>query len=157
MDFFNWDFMINFICVAVIVVVGNVTKNVRVVALGLPVLLANVGAQLLIVSILAAGNKPCPIRMSSVPKGDRIRSGVYAIAEDIVAVDGGQGQVFRDQLRARYLASRSLRSLCFKLDIIWGVSGVAVGGAAIGLLFGLSNKNLAYILGECVWSMTESS
>lgn len=79
-----------------------------------------------------------------------MRSGAYVMAEDIVAVDGGQGQVYREQLKARYFASGTLRRLCFKLDIVWGVSGLVAAGVSLGLLFGLSDKNLSYILGKFV-------
>lgn len=86
--------------------------------------------------------------MSSVEKGDRIRSGVYTIAEDIVAVDGGQGQSYRRQLQARYLCSGDIASLCFRLDILWGLSGLVVAAICFALIFTLHEANIAYILGR---------
>ncbi len=131
---------------------GNITKKIRIVTLGLPILLLDVCGQILIAALLHAMKVSAPFRMSSVAKGQTIRSGVYAIAEDIVAVDGQQGQHYRRQLEARYLSSSIIRSLCFRLDLLWGFSGVAIAAACIALIFGLSDNNIAYIMGESRWS-----
>lgn len=148
MDFFNWNFLFGFVVVAVVIIVGNVIKSVRTVALGLPILVVDVAAQLLIAAIFAKTNIRSPVRISSMAKGQRVRSGVYSICEDIMAVDADLGQEYRRQLEQRYLASLTVRRLCWQMDLIWGVSGVAVGAVAIGLLYGLDNENVGYILGK---------
>ena len=148
MDYFNWSFLVCFLGITALIVAGNVVENVRIVALGLPILLILVCGQILLAVVLARAQIPAPFRISSVSRGQPVRSGVYAITEDVVAVDGGQGQVFRKQLEARYLASQTVRELFYRLDLLWSTSGILVGALAIGLLFGLENQNVAYVLGE---------
>ena len=148
MDYFNWNFLIGFCAITAVIVAGNITLEIRIVTLGLPILLCDVCAQLLLTAILAKMGVACPIRVSSVARGEKIRSGVYAIAEDIVAVDGGQGQLFREQLQERYLYSKAVRRLCFNLDILWGTTGLLAAGLTMGLIFGLPDANAAYIMGK---------
>jgi hypothetical protein len=131
-----------------LITAGIVTEHLRIVALGPSILLAEVCAQLLVAGILHQMGASNPFRVSSVAKGEKVRSGVYAIAEDIVAVDGGQGQTYRRQLEARYLYSEVIRSVCFRLDLIWGVSGIAAAGLTLGLMFGLDNADVGYGLGK---------
>lgn len=148
MDFFNWNFIFGFIVVAAVIIVGNVIKSVRTTALGLPILVIQVCGQLLLAAILAKTNFRSPVRISSVSRGQPVRSGVYSIVEDIMAVDANEGQEYRRQLEKRYQASATVRRLCWVMDLIWGVTGVAAGAVAIGLLYGLDSANVGYILGE---------
>ncbi|KAK3117989.1 hypothetical protein LTR53_000141 [Teratosphaeriaceae sp. CCFEE 6253] len=148
MDYFNWSFLICFLGITALIVAGNVAENVRIVALGLSVLLVCVCGQLLFAVILALTRTPAPFKISSVPQGQPVRSGVYAIVEDVVAVDGGQGQSFRKQLEVRYLASQTVRELFSRLDLLWGTSGIATGVTTIGLVVRLKDQNVAFVLGE---------
>lgn len=86
--------------------------------------------------------------MSSVAASEPVRSGVYLLAEDVVGVDGGQGQTFRRELAARYEASLMVRRLCWRLDMMWGVSGCIVGGGLIALIYAVPNENVGYVLGK---------
>ena len=147
LDYFQWNFLAGFASITAIIVTGNVLQNVRIVTLGLPILITDVSAQLLLVGMLRLKGARAPFRMSSVYPGDRIRSGVYALTEDIVAVDGGQGQVYRQQLQDRYVHSRHMQALCLQLDVLWGASGLGVGAGCIALIFALDDANVAYILG----------
>lgn len=141
--------MFFFVVITAVVVAGNVITNIRVFAIGLPVLVTSVSFELLVVGVMTSFGSPrAPFRMSSVPKGDPVRSGVYVLAEDIIAVDAGQGQTFREQLQDRYLASKTVQGLCRELDLFWGFSGTAVGAGAIVALFVVPNANVAFILGE---------
>lgn len=88
-----------------------------------------------------------PFRISSVAAHEPARSGVYLLAEDIVGVDGGQGQTFRRELAARYEASAAIRTLCWRLDMLWGISGVIVGGGLIALIYAVPSANVGYVLG----------
>lgn len=135
-----------------IIVAGNVTKDIRIVTLGLPILLVDVCFQLLVMGLMRMFGASAPFRISSVNKGDRIRSGVYAIAEDIVAVDGKQGQAYRRQLESRYIASPTIQNLCMRLDILWGVSGLVVAAICFALIFSLHERNVAYLMG--MWALT---
>lgn len=148
MDFFNINFIVATVGITAIIVTGNILINIRVFALGLPVLVAEVSFQMFLAGIARSFHVNAPVRMSSVPKGHPIRSGVYVIAEDIIAVDAGQGQTFRRQLQDRYLASVTVQSLCRRLDYIWGISGTIVGIGAAVALFIVPNENVAFNLGK---------
>nr|OQO16953.1 hypothetical protein B0A51_15323 [Rachicladosporium sp. CCFEE 5018] len=150
MDYFNWSFLACFASVTALVVAGNVTKSIRLVALGLPVILVAVCGQLLLAVLFKYNRILAPFTISSTLKGQPIRSGTYAITEDVVAVDGGRGQTYRKQLEARYFASHPVRRLFSQLDLLWGISGVAAGGLTIGLSIGLEDESVAYVLGWTV-------
>ncbi|KAK5693935.1 hypothetical protein LTR97_009552 [Elasticomyces elasticus] len=147
LDYFHWNFLIAFTVITALVTAGTVIPSIRLVAIGLPILLVSVGTQLLLAAALVYTRTAAPFTISSVREGQPVRSGVYAITEDIVAVDGGQGQAFRQQLEARYLASRTIRGLFHRLDLVWGVSAVVVGALSTGLLFGLESQDAGYVLG----------
>lgn len=89
-----------------------------------------------------------PFRMSSTEAREPVRGGVYVITEDIIAVDGGQGETFRRELAARYDASVAVRKLCWTLDLMWGISGCLVGGGLLAILYAVPNENVAYTLGK---------
>ena len=46
-DFFNWNFILIFVAVTAVIVVGSVLPSVKVTALGLPIIVVGVSAQLL--------------------------------------------------------------------------------------------------------------
>lgn len=73
---------------------------------------------------------------------------MYVIAEDVVAVDGEQGDLFRAQWNTRYESSAPLRSLLARLDWLWGISGLLVGGAVIGVIFGVKEDSVGWAVGE---------
>ena len=150
MDYFNINFMLGFVGITAVIVVGNITTNIRVFALGLPILMTEVSFQLLAVGVMRSFNLSAPVRISSVPAGFPVRSGVYVMAEDIVAVDAGQGQEYRQQLRDRYLASKTIRALCWEMDLIWGVAGTVVGAGTMVCLFVVPDKNVGFILGKSI-------
>lgn len=148
MDFFQWDFIAAFIGITAVVVAGNVLKDIRIFALGTPILVAEVSVQLLIVGLLRMSGARAPFRMSSVPKGEPVRSAVLILAEDIIGVDAGEGQAYRQQLNERYLASKTVQNLCLTMDLIWGIAGTVVGLGICIALFVVPNENVAYIIGE---------
>ena len=76
-----------------------------------------------------------------------MRPAVYIIAEDVVAVDGEQGDLFRAQWNARYESSAPFRSLLARLDWLWGISGVSIAGAIIGIIFGVKNDSVGWAVG----------
>lgn len=148
MDFFHINFIIAFIAITAVSVLGNVLLDIRVVTLGLPVLIFEVSLQVLLSAILASMRVKMPFRVSSVPAGRPIKSGVLCLVEDIIAVDAGQGQTYRKQLMARYNASKVVRNLCHELDYFWGIVGTIVGAGTIVAVFIVPDANLAYILGK---------
>lgn len=150
-DFFNWNFILASIALTAIIVVGTCLPNVRLTAMGaLPLLLAMIAVQLLVVAMISPFNVKTPFRLSSVAKGQPLRSAVYSIVEDIVAVDGGQGQIFRLQLRERYISSAIIRKLFWEMDLFWGLSGTIVGVGNCILVMLLPNVTAAYVLGMSI-------
>lgn len=147
-DYFHWNFLFGFVVVTIIIVIGNIYLNVRTVAFGVPFIVIQVCSQCLFIAVLRSMGWRVPFRISSVAAHEPARSGVYLLAEDIVGVDGGQGQTFRRELAARYEASETVRNLCWRLDIMWGISGIIVGGGIIAILYAVPSANLAFILGE---------
>lgn len=150
MDYFNINFIIGFIGITITIVIGNIKKNIRVFALGLPILVTEVCFQILVVAVMRSFHARAPVHMSTVRKGDAVRSGVYILAEDIIAVDASQGQIYRQQLENRYWASKTVQSLCQEMDYFWGICGTVVGVGTIVTLFVVPSKNVAFILG--MWS-----
>lgn len=72
------------------------------------------------------------------------------LVEDVVAVDGGGGEVFRKQLTERYEASPILRRAMVRLNWFWGVGSCVVAGGTIGIVYGLRNTNVGFALGKLV-------
>lgn len=89
-----------------------------------------------------------PFRLSSTEKGSIARPGVYVIAEDICAVDGGQGEKFRIPFDERYKASSVMRSLLCRLDWMWGVSAVLVGGGIQAVIWSAHNPDIGFAVGK---------
>jgi hypothetical protein len=50
-----------------------------------------------------------------------MKPGVFVLIEDIVAVDGGGGQEFRDALVVRYESNGAFRRLVEQMNWFWGV------------------------------------
>ena len=88
MDYFNINFILAFIGITVTIVTGNVKKSPRVFALGLPILVTEVSLQMLLVALGRSLHMRAPFHMSSVRKGEPVRSGVFVMAEDIIAEKG---------------------------------------------------------------------
>ena len=65
-----------------------------------------------------------------------------------MAVDGGEGKRFRAELDARYSASPEIRSLLHHLDLLWGISGLAIAIAIILLISLLHDPNVGFVIGE---------
>lgn len=77
-------------------------------------------------------------------RGDKFRPACYTIAEDVVAVDAKQGDVFRAVWNARYEASPPFRQLLARMDWLWGISGVAVGAGCIATTFAVEETTIGW-------------
>ena len=77
-----------------------------------------------------------------------MRPAVYTIAEDVVAVDGKQGDIFRAAFNARYEASPEFRQLLAHMDLLWGCSGVAVAAGCIAVIFAVEETSVGWAIGE---------
>jgi hypothetical protein len=78
-----------------------------------------------------------PFRVSSDAKGERCKPFPYYIIEDFVAVDAGQKKPFREELRARYNASRIFRQMIWEVNMWWAFGGVVFTGALSGMTWGM--------------------
>lgn len=152
LDFFNWNFAFGLVYITIVISVGLALKpvDVRVVALALPLLMFQVCGQLLIVAFLMACGVKAPFRISSIARGDVLRPGVAVIAEDIVAVDGGQGLEFREAWRAHYEHSATFRQLLARLDLLWGVTGVVLGAGLVAVIFAVPDVSVGYGVGKSI-------
>ncbi|KAI5282481.1 hypothetical protein KEM54_002712 [Ascosphaera aggregata] len=115
----------------------------------LPTVLYYFGFVYLTLDILRAYGFKAPFRISSTPKGSVMPTALYPLIEDIVAVDGGGGQMYRQALRSRYLASPMFRQMLFEMNCFW--AGGAIGSATLStiLVFTLP-PDAAYAVG---WSL----
>jgi hypothetical protein len=135
LDFFGWNFVVGFIGLTIFISLGISLKSVVV---SLELVLGAVG--------MAAGMR-APFRFSSLAKGEPQRPGTMIIVEDVVAVDGKQGRAWREAWLRRYEASPALRSHLRRMDLIWGVSGLAVVAAIWGCVFGINDHDVGYAVG----------
>lgn len=65
-----------------------------------------------------------------------------------MAVDAGQGDVFRAAWKARYEASPLFGELLARLDVLWGISGLVVASALFGVVWGVGNQEVGWAVGE---------
>lgn len=148
LHYFHINFIVSFVAITAVSVIGNITLDVRIVTLGLPILITEFCAQLLVMAILARMRIKIAFRVSSVPAGRVAQSGMYVVAEDIVAVDAGEGQTHRKQLMNPYNASIVVRKLCHELDLFWGVTSTLFGAGTIIAVLAALDADLSYILGK---------
>jgi hypothetical protein len=82
-----------------------------------------------------------------------VRPSLYALAEDVVAVDGGQGTQFREVWNERYLTSPHIQKLLLNLSWYWGISGLVVAVALTVVIFTVENVDISFALGICEFSL----
>lgn len=130
---------------------GSVQENpyIRLLSMPLATMLYCFGTQLMIIDIARYYQVPAPCRISSIPKGAQLRPGIYSVIEDVCAVDGGGGTVFREELNRRYEASHTFRAMLRRLGIFWAVGAQACATVTTILVFTLI-EDAAYSVG---WSL----
>ena len=148
MDFFNWNFGLAFVIFSAVITVGSVLPSAKVEALSMPILVTEVSGQLLVAAISTSFRLQGPVRISSVAHRKRFRPRTYSVVEDIMAVDGGYGQRFRQELESRYLASPVVKKLFWEMDVLWGTTGIVAGVGYILLVALISNNDVAWSLGK---------
>jgi hypothetical protein len=84
-----------------------------------------------------------PFRVSSDARGERCKPFTYYVIEDFIAVDAGQGRVYREELMARWNASPVFRTLLWEVNLWWVVGGIVFTGALAGITWGCE-FNVAY-------------
>lgn len=84
-----------------------------------------------------------PFRISSTPKGSVMPTALYALIEDVVAVDGGGGQMYRYALRTRYLSSPYFRRMLFEMNCFWSGGSILFAAAITAVVFTVQ-ENVAF-------------
>lgn len=94
----------------------------------------------------ALGWRLAYFRLSSHARGSPCPPLTFCILEDMVAVDGGAGLVYREAALARYNASPRFRRLLVQLLWAWGLTSIGLGAGVIALVFSIPEE-IAYGLG----------
>ncbi|KAJ5159665.1 uncharacterized protein N7482_006669 [Penicillium canariense] len=151
LDFFHINFTIVWLILAVELIIGTVPKQpyVRLVAMVLPTVMFYFGFVHLTLDVLRMMGFKAPFRISSTPKGSVMPTALYALIEDVVAVDGGGGQMYRYALRTRYLSSPYFRRMLFEMNCFWS-GGSIIFAAAITVVIFTVSEPVAFTLG---WSL----
>lgn len=122
--------------------------SVRMTSLPPSILLVQVGLTLVIAGVLVKLGVRQPFPVSSHPAGEIFRPGVLVIIEDIVAVDGGKGEIYRFALMERYTASLRFRRLIEDLNWFWGIGGLLMGILLISIISSVHDQSFAFGLGK---------
>ncbi|KAJ5122373.1 hypothetical protein N7448_003507 [Penicillium atrosanguineum] len=148
LDFFHWNFTIVWLFLAVELIVGSVPAEpfVRLIAMVLPTVMFYFGIVHLSLDILRMAGFKAPFRISSTPKGSAMPTALYALIEDVVAVDGGGGQIYRYALRTRYLSSPYFRRMLFEMNCFWSGGSIIFAAAITAVIFTVSEP-VAFTLG----------
>lgn len=117
--------------------------TVRLVAMILPTVMFYFGIVHLVLDILRMAGFKAPFRISSTPKGSVMPTALYALIEDVVAVDGGGGQIYRYALRTRYLSSPYFRRMLFEMNCFWS-GGSIICATAITIIIFTVSEPVAY-------------
>ncbi|KAJ5894655.1 hypothetical protein N7495_006346 [Penicillium taxi] len=151
LDFFHINFTLVWMILAVELIVGTVPKNpyVRLIAMILPTVMFYFGFVHLTLEFLRMFGFKAPFRISSTPKGSVMPTALYALIEDVVAVDGGGNQIYRYALRTRYLSSPYFRRMLFEMNIFWSGGAIVVAAGITAIVFTVSEP-VAFTLG---WSL----
>ncbi|KAJ5200536.1 hypothetical protein N7491_008657 [Penicillium cf. griseofulvum] len=148
LDFFQINFTIVWLILAVELVVGSVPEEpyVRLIAMVLPTVMFYFGIVYLSLDIFRMMGFKAPFRISSTPKGSVMPTALYALIEDVVAVDGGGGQIYRYALRTRYLSSPYFRRMLFEMNCFWSGGSIVFAAAITAVIFTVQ-ENVAFTLG----------
>lgn len=108
---------------------------VRLIAMILPSVMFYFGAVHLSLDILRMLGFKAPFRISSTPQGSVMPTALYVLVEDIVAVDGGGGQIYRYALRTRYLSSPYFRRMLVEMNYFWAGGSIIWAAAITAIIF----------------------
>ncbi|CEJ58223.1 hypothetical protein PMG11_06888 [Penicillium brasilianum] len=148
LDFFHINFTIVWLILAIELIVGTVPAEpyVRLVAMVLPTVMFYFGIVHLTLDVLRMMGYKAPFRISSTPKGSVMPTALYALIEDVVAVDGGGGQMYRYALRTRYLSSPYFRRMLFEMNCFWSGGSIIFAAVFTAIIFTVSEP-VAFTLG----------
>lgn len=109
----------------------------------LPTVMFYFGIVHLSLDILRICGFKAPFRISSTPKGSAMPTALYALIEDVVAVDGGGGQIYRYALRTRYLSSPYFRRMLFQMNCFWSGGSIIFAAVITAVIFSV-DEPVAY-------------
>jgi hypothetical protein len=104
----------------------------------LPTVMFYFGIVHLTLDVLRMMGYKAPFRISSTPKGSVMPTALYALIEDVVAVDGGGGQMYRYALRTRYLSSPYFRRMLFEMNCFWSGGSIIFAAVFTAIIFTVS-------------------
>jgi hypothetical protein len=122
--------------------------SVRQSSLAQSIVLYLASCQVLATGIGCRFSWASPISFSSTRRGQNMRPGVFTLMEDVVAVDGGGGQEFRQALVARYEVSKEFRTMLQQLNWVWGSASLLVAIVTTILVFAIEDEDAAFAIGE---------
>ncbi|KAL7266388.1 hypothetical protein RUND412_011067 [Rhizina undulata] len=143
-DWYQIQFTLSFSVITVLVVLSVGTPLLRVLALAPTLVLLMSGPAFLLSCVSYKRGWKTHFRISSSPKGSLATPAVFHLIEDVVAVDGGGGRDFREAWHKRYHASTAFRDMLFRVTLFWGAGATVMGGAMLGVAFGVPSKYLAF-------------
>ncbi|KAH8885464.1 hypothetical protein GQ53DRAFT_845477 [Thozetella sp. PMI_491] len=145
-DFSHWTMVFGYTIMTGILIGPSIPHEplVRPLAMPVPFFLIQLGLQLLVTGIMNSRGQAAPFRISSIPKGDRMKPMVYTLVEDIVGVDGTAGKTYRERLRERYEASWRFRVMIAQLNWFWAAGSLTAGIGSMVVLWVLSSQEIAY-------------
>jgi len=148
LDWFHWNFSCAWFFIMVELIVGTAFPDPPIRLLAMPVasLLFWFGCELLLEDVLRLMGKRSPIRISSVPKDQPLRPGIYSMIEDICAVDGSGGTEFRTRLNERFEASHYFRQMLHRLTLFWATGALGAATVTTILVFTIQYQ-AAYCVG----------
>lgn len=115
----------------------------------LPTVMFYFGIVHLSLDILRMAGFKAPFRISSTPKGSVMPTALYALIEDVVAVDGGGGQIYRYALRTRYLSSPYFRRMLFEMNCFWSGGSIIFAAVFTAVIFTVSEP-VAFTVSACI-------
>ncbi|KAL9601638.1 MAG: hypothetical protein Q9219_002358 [cf. Caloplaca sp. 3 TL-2023] len=136
-DFFHISYTIGYTLGLIELIVGAAPHEpiIRLCAMPVPTFVLFFGTELMLFAVLDAIRAKAPIRISSIPRGSRMRPGLYTIIEDVIAVDTGTGRHYREAINAHYEAGPKFRRMLRQLTWFWAVSALFVGGGVSAVVW----------------------
>lgn len=138
-DQLTWSSSIAIFVLTTLFIIGSAPHDtwLRVVAMAAPSILWSYGGCALAITLLHIYDIPAPFRISSTPKGGKVRSNastwkdftdqtqvlpaVYYFMEDTLAVNGRCGRPYREAIAARYKASPRFREMMYTQSLFWSI------------------------------------
>jgi len=147
LDFYQYQFTLGFILITLMISFTTGPENLRLVALVPTILPAMCGPQFFVSCACYKAGCRIPFQFSSMPKGSVAPPAVFTIIEDVIAVDGGGGRVFRAAWLRRYEASEMFREMMYKLTLFWGAGCFLSVGVTCAVVFFVESKYVAFGFG----------